>query len=78
PRGEEEYYLSELVGSTLTCDGEPVGVVEAVVEGGQAPLLEVRQQQGLVYVPFMERFIGTVDVATRTIEVTERWVLDIE
>jgi len=78
PRGTDEYYLSEIVGCTLFDDREPLGVVEAVVDGGQAPLLEVRRANGTVYVPFMERFIGDVDVPNRMIEVKERWVLDIE
>jgi 16S rRNA processing protein RimM len=78
PRGPEEYYLSEIVGCTLVNGGESLGVVEAVVDGGQAPLLEVRRTTGTVYVPFMQRFIGDIDVPSRTIEVRERWVLDIE
>ncbi|MDA3950993.1 MAG: ribosome maturation factor RimM [Spirochaeta sp.] len=75
-----EYYAADLVGSIVVVDGEQAGRVRAVVDGSQAPLLEVELSDGRspVLIPFMDRFVGDVDTVAGRIEINERWILDIE
>ena len=61
-------------------DGERVGSVLSVIEGSQAPLLEIGLADGgkNALVPFMERFVGDVDSVIGRIKINERWILDTE
>ena len=76
--GNNEFYAADLVGASVTVSGEPVGRVLSVIEGAQAPLLEIDVLNGgpPVLVPFMERFVGDVDTGSGHIEIYERWILD--
>jgi 16S rRNA processing protein RimM len=78
--GDNEYYVADLVGATVLVNGERAGRVRAVVDGAQAPLLEVELSAGgvPVLVPFMERFVGDVNIDAGQIEISERWILDTE
>lgn len=83
PTGENEYYIEDLIDARVLYTGQNVGTIESVVEGGQSQLLEVRLDEPdganrTVLVPFLNRFIGTVDVVARTVELRERWILDTE
>lgn len=81
PLGTDEYYIADLVGCVVRVDGRRIGEVVAVVESGQAPLLEVRLEEvrrPLRLVPFMDRYVGTVAIESRTIDVRERWILDLD
>ena len=59
---------------------ERAGRVVSVIEGSQAPLLEIEVAGDgkVVLVPFMERFVGVVDTVEKQIEINERWILDTE
>lgn len=82
PLGSQEHYVADLVGCTVVCEDVAVGIVGAVVDGGQAPLLEVliggtsSDSGARRLVPFMDRFVGTVAPDRRTIELRERWVIE--
>lgn len=55
-----------------------LGTVEAVYDGAQAPLLSIRTANGMRLVPFMQQFVGTVDLVSGTVELTAPWILDFE
>lgn len=77
PLGPGEYYIADLEGCELVLAGKTVGSVEAVLEGGESPLLEIRRTAGRsVLVPFRKEFIGTVDIAGRRIELLVDWILE--
>jgi len=77
PLGPGEYYIADLTGCSLLFGGRPAGVVESVLEGGEAPLLEVRLGTGkTALVPFRSQFIGAVDTPGRTIELLADWILE--
>lgn len=77
PLGPGEYYIADLEGCELVLGTEPVGTVEAVLEGGEAPLLEIRRPGGRsVLIPFRKEFIGKVDVPGRRIELLADWILE--
>lgn len=69
PLFEGEHYISDLCNCLVKRDGEDVGRVVAVCNGGQSDLLEVELLSGKnVYIPFMHQYIGEVDTAEKTIE----------
>ncbi len=76
PKGPDEYYIADLVGCRLICDGREVATVRAVWESGAADMLEVTSTNGTFHVPFLSRFIGEVDTEARTIELIAPWVLE--
>lgn len=76
PLGEQEYYWADLHGCELVYDGSPVGQVVSMIEGPQADLFEVRKNDGsLCYVPFLDEYVGSVDVKARRIELRVDWIL---
>jgi len=71
PAPEGEYYFADLIGCRVeTPDGRVLGEVADVHEYGAAPLLEVREGNRELLVPFTEAFYKVVDVSGRRI-VTE-------
>ena len=77
PLGPGEYYIADLTGCALVFGGKTAGVVEAVLEGGEAPLLEIRRGTGkTALVPFRSPFIGDVDTRSRRIELLADWILE--
>ena len=65
-----EYYVADLMGCALLVDAEAVGVIEAIIDGPQALLLEVRSiaDSKTHLVPFMKQYIGTVDITRKEME----------
>ncbi len=76
PLAAGEYYEADLCRCRLFFADELIGSVRAVVETGAAPLLEVsRPGGGSVLVPFVDHFIGDVDVAGERISLREDYVV---
>lgn len=77
PLGEDEFYVADLVGLSVLVDGQAVGQVASTWENGHYWYLEIEVAEGRrVQVPFIGRFVGTVDLERRTVEVLEAWVLE--
>lgn len=78
PLTDEEYYITELVGMRVVSEGRPVGEIVAVLDGAQAPLLEIDLGERSTLIPFLKQFVGIPDQATGTVEVLVPWILDTE
>ncbi len=77
PKGEDEYYYSELVGCLLMDGERELGRVSAVCETGGGQLLEALLPDGRsAYVPFRKEFTGAVDVEAKRIELLAPWILE--
>ncbi len=78
PLKKNEWYIRDLVGLKLLYKKEQAGIVEAVLDGGADPLLEVRLSGGnkKVLVPFRNEFVGEVDCESGFIELTAGWLLE--
>jgi 16S rRNA processing protein RimM len=65
-----EYYVADLASCVLCIDHEKVATVVGVIEGPQALLLEVlsMRDQKRYLVPFMDEYIGTVDLDRKEME----------
>ena len=75
PLSEGEYYLADLCTCSLVKDGVVRGTITAVCDGTNSELLEVRDDQGKMHlIPFIQEFIGDVDIERRTIEILVDWV----
>ncbi len=82
PRGDAaplekgEFYEADLDGCVLYHDGERMGTVRGVVEGAGSPLLDVRGVDGKDHlIPFIDHFIGEVDVENGKISLREKDIL---
>lgn len=78
PLGENEFYIHDLVGLRVLGGGLELGVVEAVLEGGADPLLELRKTGGGAksLIPFRKEFVGEVDVKAGSLELLAGWLLE--
>ena len=72
-----EVYLGDLVGCSLVFAGEPKGTVMGYWDGAASVLLEVQKTDGKTcVVPFMEVYLGNIDLSGRTIELKVDWILE--
>jgi 16S rRNA processing protein RimM len=70
PAPEGEYYLSDLAGCRMeSVDGRLIGEVEGYLDFGAAPLLQVRQGERELLIPFAEGIYRKVDLENRLIVV---------
>jgi 16S rRNA processing protein RimM len=70
--GDGEYYVADLCKCSIWFEGELIGAVRSVWEGGPSQLLEVRNASGKTFlIPFSDHFVGDVDVAGGRISLRE-------
>ena len=71
PLENGEFYVADLMDASIMVDGQKVGIVCAILDGPQSLLLEVNQQEEgkkNSLIPFMDPFIGEVDIEKKEIE----------
>jgi 16S rRNA processing protein RimM len=67
-----EFYVADLCGCIVWFGEEEVGSVRSVWDGGSSPLLEVLGREGETHlVPFIDHFVGEVDVGKGRIVLRE-------
>ena len=77
PLAEGEYYNSDLCACSLIRNSEVLGKVVSVIEGGAGDLLEIETTNGkVILIPFINEWIGTVDLQKKEIELKEGWDLE--
>lgn len=78
PLGENEFYIHDLVGLRVLGGGLELGIVEAVLEGGADPLLEMRKTGtgARALIPFRREFVGEVDLKAKSLELLAGWLLE--
>ena len=82
PLEEGEFYYCDLFGSVLLHDGSRIWVVKSVIDNGASALLEIEcdadedGKRRTVLVPFLDQFIGDVDIKNKTIELKETWFFE--
>jgi 16S rRNA processing protein RimM len=76
PLGAGEYYAADLCGCRLYFGEREIGTVSGLLDTGAAELLEVVRTDGTkALVPFVDHFIGEVDVAAGRIMLKEEYIL---
>lgn len=74
--GDGEYYYADLCNCAVVKGDKELGRVRTVCEGAGADLLEVETPLGKRYlVPFIDQFVGAVDMTNRTVELKADWLL---
>lgn len=78
PLKANEWYLCDLVGLKVLLDGQFIGEVAGVLEGGADPLLEILLYEGgtRAIVPFRSQFIGTIDTDAGSLDLLAGWLLE--
>jgi len=77
PRGEDEYYIGDLVGLKLIHNGREAATVQSVWENGTTAMLEVLTTENKsVMVPFHDHYVGEVRLAAGEIELLTLWILE--
>jgi 16S rRNA processing protein RimM len=73
-----EFYVEDLKGLDVTAgDGELVGRITDILEGGGGKLAEIRLNSGEVrLVPFRKEFFGDISPETGKAALLERWILE--
>jgi len=77
PLKEGEFYVEDLKGlEVVSPEGEILGRIANVVEGGNGSLAEVLLPSGEKrFAPFRKEFFGEVDLKDRKIILLEPWIL---
>jgi len=71
-----EYYYADLVGLRAVVGKQTVGRVCAIVEAGPGQLVEIDLADGrTVLVPFVDEFVGAIDLEGQTLEIRDETVL---
>ena len=78
PLKEGEFYIEDLKGlKVVSKEGEPLGKLIDVVEGGGGFLAEFMLiSGGTKLVPFRKEFIGEINLDLGQIELLELWILE--
>jgi len=77
PLNAGEVYLADVIGCSLVFAGEAKGRVTGYWDGAASVLLEVQKTDGKTcVVPFMEVYLGNIDLSGRTIELKVDWILE--
>lgn len=76
PLGDEEYYIADVIGLKVMEQGEELGTISAVYDGGQGQLLEIDLGERKAIVPFLSVYVERVDLEEGSVELRERWILE--
>jgi 16S rRNA processing protein RimM len=76
PRAEGEFYAADLCRCSLFFEGRRIGPVTSIFDCGSSTMLEILDGDGKTrLVPFLDRFIGEVDVERGRIVLREDAIL---
>ena len=76
PLKAEEYYLRDLIGCEIVSSGVILGSITGIGESSISEMLEVKTDSGIYIVPFIDEFIGEVNIVSRKIELKATWLLE--
>lgn len=72
---EGEYYWTDLIGlSVINQDQVVLGSIHSLLQTGAHDVLVIRGEHGEKLIPFIEQFVGEVDIEAKTVQV--EWGLD--
>lgn len=74
--GKGEFYLIDLYKCSLVMDGKHIAEVKGISDNGVSDLIEVEFEGKTRLIPFMDQFVGDVDIEAGTIELKEGWLLE--
>lgn len=75
-RGDNEFYIADLVGCRVISNGTDIGAIVSVWDNGPDDMLEISTERGIRNIPFRSEFVGTVDIEGELIELIAEWMLE--
>ncbi len=75
PLASGEYYIYQMIGSSLIFNNNTVGIVIGITDNGISDLFEVKGSKGSFIVPFTNEFVGNVNLKEHTIELKDERLL---
>ncbi len=78
PLFPNEFYISDVIHSVLIHEHSAVGTLTNIIESGNCDLFEVQCKNTGEHklVPFIEHFIGKIDIQNKKIELKHAWILE--
>ena len=71
-----EYYLADLCRCSLVYEGDVVAEIKGVSGNGISDLLEIEIDGKVRLIPFLDQYVGEVNIKKETIELKEGWLLE--
>jgi len=72
-----EFFAQDLVGVELELHGEYRGKILSVWENAASDMLEIEKSNGtIVHIPFLQQFVGDVNIETKKMELLVDWILE--
>lgn len=72
-----EFYYADLTGCKILYQAEEIAEVKSVWNNGNCHMFECERKNGeVVQIPFQSKFIGTVDIDRKQIELLVDWILE--
>jgi 16S rRNA processing protein RimM len=72
---EDEFYQADIIGCSVYFNDTKIGDIAAVIDGAQAPLIEIKTEKGTNLVPFLSQYIGLVSIPDKRVELKVDWIL---
>ena len=73
---ENEFYQADILDCTVFSDETVIGKIISVIDGAQAPLLEIKTESGTKLVPYMKQFIASVNILEKRVNLKVDWILE--
>ena len=73
---KDEYYLADLCKCSLVYNGEIIAAVKGISDNGISDLLEIEIDGRVRLIPFLNQYVGDVNIKKGTIELKEGWLLE--
>ena len=75
PLEEGEFYQADIIGCSVYFEANKIGSIISVIDGAQAPLIEIKTEKGTNLVPFLKQYIGPISIPEKRIELKVDWIL---
>jgi len=72
---EGEFYQADIIGCAVYFEDKKIGDIVSVIDGAQAPLIEIETEKGTNLVPFLSQYIGFVSIPEKRVELKVDWIL---
>lgn len=77
PCSADEFFIADLVGSSLFFEKEDCGKVISVITNAPQDLLEIETPAGRKFlIPMLKQFVGQIDIENSRIELLDKWFVE--
>ncbi len=73
---ENEFYQADILDCTVFRNETVIGKIISIIDGAQAPLLEIETESGTKLVPYMNQYIDSVNILNKRVDLKVDWILE--